>query len=97
MGTSCDNNEGDAYKVTFEMTAIIKDISDRIEVEVIDSDYAFGTYWIIIFDGTKYYNMNDEEVSKKDLSIEDKIIITYNGQVMMSYPPQVAALELYLI
>lgn len=98
LGTSCNNsNIEDVDTMYFEMMGIVKNVGERIEIEVIESNYAFGIYWIITSDETKYYNNSYEEISKDDLFIGDKIIITYSGQVMMSYPPQVVAYKIKLI
>ena len=76
----------------FYMTACVQEIGEKIEVEVITGEYAYGVYLIITGDSTKYHG-----ITRESLKVGDKIKIVYNGQVMMSYPPQVAALEIYLI
>ena len=65
--------------------------STSIEVEVIESDYAFGEYWVITPDDIPYTDKDGVAVSRADLKPGDKIEITYSGQVMMSYPPQIVA------
>lgn len=76
----------------FYMTACIQEIGDKIEVEVISGEYAYGVYLIITGDSTKYHN-----TTRESLKAGDKIKIVYGGQVMMSYPPQIVALDIYLI
>ncbi len=79
-------------KPTFVLKAIVKAInSEHIEVEVIESDYAFGIYWILTSNETKYYNENGSLVGRGSIKIGDTIEITYSGQTMLSYPPQVVA------
>ncbi len=75
----------------FKLLAIVKNVGEKIEVEVIESDYAFGEYWVITPSDIKYTDKNGEEISRADLNSGDKIEITYGGQVMMSYPPQIVA------
>lgn len=98
--TACDAGEvavgGDMSKVM--MTAEIKSVSDRIEVEVIDGEYEVsGIFWVIVADFTEIYGANGSEILPSDLKAGDKIQINYNGQVMMSYPPQIVAHEIKVI
>ena len=93
----CQNDLNEVEKEEFEMVAIVKNLDDRIEVEVIESDYAFGIYWIITSEETKYLDKDDNIIFKEDIKVGDKIEITYNGQVMMSYPPQVVAHKIKLL
>ena len=74
------------------MVAEIIAIGDKIEVEVIEGDYgASGVYWINYSSTTKIVSSDGVALKIGDLSVGDKIEIIYNGQVMMSYPPQVVA------
>ena len=76
----------------FVLKAIIKKIeNDRFEVEVIESDYAFGVYWILTSDSTKYYNENNSVIMRSNIKVGDTVEIDYSGQTMLSYPPQVVA------
>ena len=75
----------------FKLTAIVKNVGDKIEVEVIESDYAFGEYWVITSDDTEYTDEDGGKILRGDIKQGDKIGITYRGQVMMSYPPQIVA------
>lgn len=79
------------------MSACIQEIGDKIEVEVISGEYAYGVYLIITGDSTRYYDTNKSSINREDLKVGDKIKIVYGGQVMMSYPPQIVALDIYLI
>ncbi len=79
----------------FKLKAIINEIyDDRIEAEVIESDYAFGVYWALTSDITEYYDSNDTKIDRDSLMTGDTIEITYNGQTMMSYPPQIVSLKI---
>lgn len=66
----------------------------HLEIEVIESDYAFGTYWVIVPSSTPISNAQGEALSLNDLSAGTVVEITYNGQTMMSYPPQIVALSI---
>ena len=75
-----------------KMTAIVKGIGDKIEVEVIEGGYgAEGIYWVNYSSETVFVDENDVIISISDLKIGDTVEITYGGQVAMSYPPQISA------
>ena len=74
----------------FTMRGVVLGISDKIEIDVTEGEYAEGIYHII-YSSAVFLNAKGERVSVSDLSVGDKIEVTYGGQVMMSYPPQVAA------
>lgn len=75
----------------FKLLAMVKNLGEKLEVEVIESEYAFGEYWVITPSDIKYTDKDGNEISREDLTVGDKIEITYRGQVMMSYPPQIVA------
>ena len=81
-------NRGDG----FVLKAVVKSINpDYIEVEVIESDYAFGIYWVRTGAQTEYFNVNGSTAGMSDLKAGQTISITYSGQTMMSLPPQIVA------
>ena len=77
----------------FKMRAVVRDVNEYIEVEVVDSEYADGIYWVRLSNECKYY-VGDKEIDSFELSVGDEIEIMYSGQVMMSYPPQIVAKEI---
>ena len=74
-----------------KMLARVNALGDKLEVEVIESEYTFGVYWIIIGDRTEIFGKDGERITKDLLTEGDTVEILYSGQVMMSYPPQVVA------
>ncbi len=80
----------------FVLTGIVTAISDRIEIEVINSDYAFGIYWVLVSESTTLQRADGSAISLSDIKVGDTVEITYGGQVMMSYPPQIAARKVTL-
>ena len=75
-----------------KMTAIVKNIGDKIEVEVIEGEYdASGIFWVNFSGETVFVDANDVVISISDLKAGDIVEITYGGQVAMSYPPQIYA------
>lgn len=86
--TLADNGSATGVK----MTALVKNIGEKIEVEVIEGEYgASGIFWVNVSDETVYVDKNNYIISASDLEIGDIVEITYGGQVMMSYPPQIVA------
>jgi len=89
LNEDADENQ---MKEKFILKAIVKKVEiDRIEVEVIESNYAFGIYWILTSDSTKYYNENNSVIMRSNIKVGDTVEISYSGQTMLSYPPQVVA------
>ena len=92
-----DNEKVKDEKNEFKLLAIVKSTGETLEVEVIESDYAFGEYWVITHEETKYTDKDGNSISREDLKPDAKIEITYGGPVMMSYPPQIVASEIKII
>ena len=78
---------------TYQMTATIESLSDPFSVNVTDSVYAEGIYWLVTDENTAYLAPDGAPIDRADLAVGDTVLITYNGQVMLSYPPQVFALS----
>jgi hypothetical protein len=76
-----------------KMVARITDITENsIMVEVIEGDYEVsGPYNVRISTDTIICNDNAEKLSLWFLNVGDVVEITYSGQVMLSYPPQIVA------
>lgn len=81
-------SRGDGFVLKATVNAVN---SDYIDVEVIESDYAFGVYWVRTGEQTEYFNADGSPASIADVKAGDTVEITYSGQVMMSYPPQIVA------
>ena len=91
---SCALSEEEKNMQGVKMTAIIKNVNTDtgLEVEVIEGEYgASGIYWVIISKDTVFADANGNRISKNSLKVGDTIEITYGGQVMLSYPPQIVA------
>ncbi len=77
---------------TYILKAIVKATNDHhIEVEIIESNYAFGIYHVLTSKDTKYYNASGSLISRSGIKIGDTVEIAYSGQTMLSYPPQIVA------
>ena len=91
--TACKETMSD----NFILKANVISVGEKIEVEVIESDYAFGTYLVITANETEFLNANGVKISKNDLKTGNVIEITYGGQVMMSLPPQIVAKKIKVL
>ncbi len=94
------NNEGGGKESAPEgvtMTATIKQMGEKIEVEVTKSEYASGIYWVITSNDTVFTNTAGEALTRNDLQAGDSVEILYSGQVMMSLPPQIVALKITVL
>ena len=95
--SACSLTEEEKNMEGAKMTAVIKSIGNGFEVEVIEGDYgASGIYWVRISSDTVYADQNNNRIIQSSLKVGDTIEITYNGQVMLSYPPQINAKKIQL-
>lgn len=92
--SSCGEGDSIESKSDFSMKATVTNVGERIEVDVFEAEYAEGIYWLVIDNNTKTVDESGESISLSELKVGDKIEIEYNGQVMMSYPPQVYAIRI---
>ncbi|MBO5907448.1 MAG: hypothetical protein J6Q85_04810 [Clostridia bacterium] len=77
-----------------KMTARIDNISEYIEVTVLESEYTFGPHWVITAENTRYFDSDGGQISRADLAAGDTVEILYSGQVMLSYPPKIVAAKI---
>ncbi len=91
----CDQTNG-MNNEKFVLKAEVLSVNEKIEVNVIDSDYAFGVYHVITSNETQFFDSDGNVIDKSSVKINDVIEITYGGQVMMSYPPQIVASKIVI-
>ncbi len=98
-GMNNTENGGQQSRVDgFVLKAVVKSINpDYIEVEVIESDYAFGIYWVRTGAQTEYFGADGSAAGISDLKAGQTVSITYSGQTMMSYPPQIVAWSISIL
>jgi hypothetical protein len=88
-----ENNIRDDH---FVLMGRVTAVSDLLEIEVIDSDYAFGIYWVLVFPQTLLCDSDGNTITLSDIKEGDIVEVTYSGQTMMSFPPQIAAQKIIL-
>lgn len=86
----CAPSDNTGLNEGYTLRGIVKKIDDKIEIDVTEGEYAEGIY-LVIYSSARFVNSEGEAASIGDMSVGDEIEVTYGGQVMMSYPPQVAA------
>lgn len=87
-----DKNVEDYEMTNFTMKAELLAVNEKLEVDVIEAEYASGIFHIIVTESTEIYDSHGKEIEKSDLTVGSILTIDYSGQVMMSYPPQTVAL-----
>lgn len=92
VGGKENTGEGSgAGSTDFYMIATVENLSNPFQVNVIEAEFAYGVHWLVTSEDTVYEDTDGNRLSKSALKIGDTVKIYYNGQVMMSYPPQIVA------
>ena len=78
----------------FSMTATVKSIDDGITVEVVESEYAAGSYVIYVADATVITDSIGNAITVSDISVGDTLYIEYEGAVTLSLPPKTTAIRI---
>lgn len=81
----------------FVMTATVTALGEELLVEVISGEYAEGPFWIVLSELTRIVDEDGRLVTREAIAVGDTLRITYNGQMMMSYPPKVAARKIEIL
>ena len=99
--TLCSCEQPDEYELpegaNVSMIARIDKIDEKLEVMVKESEYTYGTHLVITSDSTQYIGKDGQKITRDDLRAAQVVEILYNGQVMLSYPPQIVALRITVI
>lgn len=95
--TACKKEEEKMDNQSVQMIAKVLKNDDVLLVDVIESEYTFGEYILIVNDTTTISDKNGNKIKKADLTVGDKIKVSYSGQVMLSYPPQVVAYKIEVL
>ena len=83
----------------YRFRAVVKTVADsEIEATISYKDgIHFGDYRILTGADTKYYSADGAAIGREEIETGDVIEVTYNGQVMRSFPPQVVAIKIVVI
>ena len=94
MLTACNETPEEEIPEGVSMIARIDKMGEKIEVMVKESEYTWGTHLVITAPHTQYVGIDGKKISRDDLNAGQVVEIIYNGQVMLSYPPQIVALRI---
>ena len=92
-----DSAEPEALDDRFKMKATVTSVGEHIEVTVTESEYTSGIHWVLTADQTEYLDQNGARISRADILPGASVEISYSGQVMMSYPPQIVAARIRIL
>ena len=87
--TTEDTNTATPSEYTLVGTVTAK--NTRIELYADETEIMSGPYSVIINDQTEFCYANGASATLDSVEIGDRVEITYNGQVMLSYPAQIVA------
>ena len=92
----CSENEAPSE---YKFRAVVNEIGEgELLVTVSDEDgLHFGEYRVLVSTRTVYYLSDGVKGNIGSVEHGDVIEVTYNGQVMRSFPPQVAALKIAIL
>ena len=76
---------------SFVLEGVVTALGERLLVEVTRSEYTSGPHLVILTDETEIKDASGKALSREDIGIGDTLSVVYNGQVMLSYPPQIVA------
>ena len=92
------NNSTESRSDGFVMRARVDAVGDVIEVTVIDAPHGnTGVFWVLTSPSTQLMDADGTTVSASDITPGDTVKITYSGQVMLSYPPRIAAQKIEIM
>ncbi len=96
-GRSNDSDPPDTPNGGFILTATVTGFEyDRLMVDVTEGEYANGIYSVIIAEDAEIADADGRALPLTDINIGDTVYITYNGQTMLSYPPQIVARKIVI-
>ena len=82
-----NENPADPAVISGTVTAV----NNRIELLADETEISSGPYSVIITDTTEFYFENGGKAALDDVKTGHKVEISFNGQVMLSYPAQIVA------
>ena len=91
------DGEVNTENMDFVLKGIVLAVNEKLEIEVIESDYAFGEYHVIVPSTISITDSLGNKISLSDLKENDTVLISYSGQTMLSYPPQIVAYSICLM
>ena len=94
--TQLSGAQGSSDEYVFKGKVSSLENRNCIEMEIIDSDIAFGTYWVLVSNETLYFDNNGNATDQSAIKVGDIIEVVFSGQVMNSFPPKISARKIYI-
>ena len=94
--SSCSKDKGALPEGEFSLIGRVKEVGEKLLIEIEESEYMSGDVLVIYGENTKITDADGGALSLGAIKVGGKVEVRYNGQVMMSYPAQVAALRIIL-
>ena len=91
-----NGTQGEENMQEFVLKGIVIAINDKLEIEVIESDYAFGIYHVIVPNNIPITSASGSAITLDDIKPSNTVLVKYSGQTMLSYPPQIVAYSINL-
>lgn len=89
----CTSALGEGAHPAEEYTLIgrVTELGEHLLIEAEESETAFGPYLVHTPSTTAYTDAEGNPLRRADIAVGQRVKITYSGQVMLSYPPQIVA------
>ena len=102
---ACDTSAEDGVPVMgvpdtaprFTMEATVCELGEKLTVNVTKSEYTEGVHLVIPAENVTLTRVDGSPLSLSEIAVGDRLSIVYNGQVMLSYPPQIVALSITVL
>lgn len=94
---SADGTPPGEQEEPFIFKGVVVEAGNLLSVEMEETAYAFGLYHVITSEETLYFDKNGSPVSREAVKVGSVIEISFSGQVMMSYPPKIAAKSIKIL
>ena len=91
VGCTSASGAGAHTEGEYSMIGTVTELGEKILIEAEESETAFGPYLVITSDATVYTDAEGNPLRRADIAVGQRVKITYSGQVMLSYPPQIVA------
>lgn len=91
-----NSTQGEENMQEFVLKGIVIAINDKLEIEVIESDYAFEIYHVIVPNNIPITSASGSAITLDDIEPSNTVLVKYSGQTMLSYPPQIVAYSINL-
>lgn len=87
----------DGENEPFVFKGEVVELGESLSVEMEESEFSSGLYHVLTSEETLYFDENGTPLSRDDVKVGSVIEISFSGQVMLSYPPKIAAKSIKIL